>query len=55
MARRYLADRNSGSAATNEIAELRAEIDRLKAAQSLPAKEPTVAEVEEALRKADDE
>ncbi|MGN7962183.1 hypothetical protein [Brucella sp. 22210] len=55
MARRYLADRNSGGAATNEIAELRAEIDRLKAAQSLPAKEPTAAEVEEALRKADDE
>ncbi|URQ76169.1 MAG: hypothetical protein NBV76_05260 [Candidatus Ochrobactrum gambitense] len=55
MARRYLADRNSGNAATNEIAELRAEIERLRATQSIPPKEPTAAEVEEALRKADDE
>lgn len=55
MARRYLADRNSGNAATNEIAELRAEIARLKAAQTLPENEPTADEVDEAIRKADDE
>lgn len=53
MAKRYMADRNTGAKANSEIEELRAEIERLK--QALPAKEPTAAEIEQALKTADDE
>lgn len=53
MARRYLADRNTGSAAVGEIEALRAEIERLK--QAIPAKEATPSEIEAAVAVADDE
>lgn len=63
MARRYLADRNTGNAATNEIAELRAEIERLKLARAgasprtteVLVPDPKPEEIEEAIRNADDE
>lgn len=53
MARRYMADRSSGSQSADKIAELMAEVAALKS--QIPAKEPTPEEVEAALRAADDE
>lgn len=53
MAKRYMADRSSGAKASSEIEELRAEIERLK--QAIPAKEAAPAEIEQALKVADDE
>ncbi len=53
MATRYMADRSAGAAASSEIDALRREIERLRAA--IPAKEPTAAEIETAIKTADDE
>lgn len=53
MANAFMADRAKGSANASEMDELRAEIDRLK--KALPAQEATPAQVEEAIKTADDE
>lgn len=53
MARRYMADRSTGANNVNRISELEAQIAALQAA--LPAKEPTLAEVEAAIQAAEDE
>lgn len=53
MARRYMADRNTGAKATSEIEALKAEIEKLRS--TIPAKEPTVQEIEQAIKVADDE
>ena len=53
MAKRYMADRNTGAKASSEIEELRAEIERLKSA--IPAKEATPTEIDQAIEDADDE
>lgn len=55
MARKYMADRSGGESVNSELAALRAEIERLKAAQSIPAQEPTPQEVDEVIQAADDE
>jgi hypothetical protein len=55
MARSYMADRSSGAGAASEIEQLRQEIERLKAAQVLPAQEPAPAEIEQAVAEAEDE
>lgn len=51
MARKYLSDRNSGAQTASTIAELQAEIERLKSA--IPAKEPTHQQIEAAILAAD--
>lgn len=53
MARRYMADRSAGANNANTIADLQAQIEALRA--QIPAKEPTPAEVEAAIKAADDE
>lgn len=53
MVRRYMADRASGAASVTEIDRLRAEIEALRS--QIPSKEPSPAEVEEAIQTADDE
>lgn len=53
MARSYMGDRSSGVSAVSEIAELRAQIERLTAA--LPVQEPKPAEIEAAIAQADAE
>ncbi|MGM5020187.1 hypothetical protein [Tardiphaga sp. 367_B4_N1_1] len=53
MARRYMSDRSSGSQSADKIAELMAEVAALKS--QIPAKEPTLAEVEQAIQAAEDE
>lgn len=53
MARAYMGDRSSGVSAASEIAELRAQIEKLTAA--LPIQEPKPAEIEAAIAKADAE
>lgn len=55
MARRYMADRNAGSAAASEIEALKREIEALKATQALSRSAPTPAEIEAAVQVADDE
>jgi hypothetical protein len=55
MARKYLADRASGASVQSEIDALKAEIARLKAAQTIPANEATSEEIEAAIKTADDE
>lgn len=53
MARRFLADRASGASSADKIAELMAEIEAMK--QRLPAEEASPAEIDDALKVADDE
>ncbi|GMB80540.1 hypothetical protein NN6n1_13220 [Shinella zoogloeoides] len=53
MARRFMADRNTGAKASDEIELLKAEIERLK--QALPVNDPTSAEIAAAIQAADDE
>ena len=53
MAKRYLADRNTGAKAVSEIEALKAEIEKLK--QAIPVKEHTPEEIEQAIKVADDE
>lgn len=53
MAKRYMADRNTGAKAVSEIEALKAEIEKLRSA--IPAQEPTVQEIEQAIKVADDE
>ncbi len=53
MARRYMADRASGSEANDEIAALRAEVEALR--QAIPAKEAAPADIEAIVAAADDE
>lgn len=55
MARKYMADRSSGSAASSEIEELKRQIAELKASQALPLKDSTPAEIERAIAVADAE
>ncbi|WP_166015791.1 MULTISPECIES: hypothetical protein [Chelativorans] len=55
MARKYMSDRAKGDTASAEIAALRAEIDRLKTAQAIPASDPKPDEIEAAIEAADDE
>lgn len=55
MARKYMADRSSGASAASEIEALRAEIEKLKAAQAVPVADSTPAEIEQAIKLADDE
>jgi hypothetical protein len=55
MAAAYMADRSKGNETARELAELRAEVERLRAAAPLPAQEPTPAEMQEALDAADKE
>lgn len=50
MARKYMADRAKGDTSSRELIELRAEIERLKAA--IPAKEATPVEIDEIVEKA---
>jgi hypothetical protein len=52
-AKAFLADRNQGKTAMDEVAELRAEIARMKAAM-VPVQDSTPAAIEEALKAADD-
>lgn len=52
MARRYIADRSNGAANADEIAELRREIERLKAFQ-VPAQDSKPAEIEQLIAAAD--
>jgi hypothetical protein len=52
-AKAFLADRNQGKTAMDEVAELRAEIARMKAAM-VPVQDSTPAAIEAALRAADD-
>jgi hypothetical protein len=53
MVRRYMADRANGAANVNEMDNLRAEIEALKLL--IPVKDSTPAEIEGALKAADDE
>lgn len=53
-ARQFLADRNQGAAALDEVAILRAEIDALKAAMQVPAEQASPDEIAELLQAADD-
>lgn len=53
MAKRYMADRNTGAKATSEIEALKAEIEKLRSA--IPAQEPSWQEIENAIKVADDE
>lgn len=53
MARSYMADRSSGASASSEIEELRRQIEELTAAQTIPVKEATPAEIETAIAVAD--
>lgn len=55
MARRFMADRAKGGETASQIETLKAEIERLKAAQTVPATESTPAEIEAAVKAADDE
>lgn len=52
MARSYIADRSSGASASNEIEELRRQIEELKA-RALPMGDPKPSEIEAAIAKAD--
>lgn len=52
-AKAFLADRNSGKDALDEVAALRAEIERLKASM-VPVQDSTPAQIEQALAAADD-
>lgn len=54
MARRFMADRAKGGETASQIEALRAEIERLKAAQTIPT-ESTPTEIEAAIKAADDE
>lgn len=54
MARRYMADRASGSGAADRIAALEKQLAEMKTGQ-IPAKEASPAEVEAAIKAADDE
>lgn len=54
MANRYMADRASGASSATTIADLRAQIEALKA-QIIPVKESTQAEIEAALQAANAE
>ncbi|MGN6768272.1 MAG: hypothetical protein ACTHJQ_00290 [Rhizobiaceae bacterium] len=54
MAEKFMADREKGGAAHSEIEALKAEIEKLKAAQ-VPAKDLTQTEIETAIQTADDE
>lgn len=55
MARRYMADRAAGAASSSEIEDLKRQIAELKAAQSIPLKEASQAEIDAAVEAADDE
>lgn len=55
MARSYMADRAGGANSAAQIDELRAEVERLKAAQTIPPQEPSPDEVAAVIQSADDE
>lgn len=53
LAARFMADRATGATSSNEIEALKAQIEALKA--QIPVKEATAAEIDQAVRQADDE
>lgn len=55
MARKFMADRSSGVAASSEIEDLKRQIEALKAAQPLSLTDSTPAEIEQAIVTADAE